>query len=280
MPQRFGQHWLIDRRVCERIAAAVDLQAGETCIEVGGGKGALTRRLARNSERLIVYELDRNWAEHLRVYAPQWGGAAARIEVREQDALRVEWTREGLGLLQKEPVVVTGNLPYYIATPLLLRLAHGGLDFERALFLVQKEVADKIAAEPGDSNYGRLTVSLGAFLKCEVLFDVPPEAFKPRPKVTSSLLKLTRLPEPLVSREEIPAFEMVVQVAFHMRRKTVRNNLKSGFQGLRVETLNAILRELGIEEKSRAQELSVGTFARLARRLVEERGGISVEGSA
>jgi 16S rRNA (adenine1518-N6/adenine1519-N6)-dimethyltransferase len=250
--------------VCSRIAKAVNLTDRETCIEIGGGKGALTRNLAGKPRRLIVYEIDPKWAIHLREYGPQWD---EKIEVREKDALRIEWTRDALQIPHGEPIVVTGNLPYYITSPLLLRIAYSGLDFDRAVFLIQKEVAEKIVSKPGDSDYGRLNVSLGAFLKSEILFDVEAEAFKPPPKVTSTLIRLVPHPKPLIERELVNAFEKTVQVAFHMRRKMLKNNLHAGYPDIPTESIMSIFGKLGIDPKARAQELSVQDFINLIKEL-------------
>lgn len=264
--QKLGQHWLADRRVCTRIAKAVNLTDRETCIEIGGGKGALTRHLAGRSKRLIVYEIDFKWAAHLRVHGPRWGD---EIEVRQKDALKIEWTRESLELPPDEPLVITGNLPYYITSPLLLRLAYSQLDFDRAIFLIQKEVAEKIASSQKDSEYGRLTVSLGAFLKMELLFDVQPEAFKPPPKVNSTLIRMVPHGKPLVEPEYVDAFEKTIQAAFHMRRKTLKNNIAAAYPDLSDENILTIFDRLGIPSKARAQELSVVEFVELTKKLYE-----------
>jgi 16S rRNA (adenine1518-N6/adenine1519-N6)-dimethyltransferase len=268
MPRpKLGQHWLQDRRICARIARAVKLAEDETCIEIGGGKGALTRELAGRCRRLIVYEIDPRWAEHLREHGMRWGEG---VEVREGDALRIEWSREALDVQSDEPLVVTGNLPYYLASPLLLRLAYSRLDFRRAVVLIQKEVAERIASKPGDSAYGRLTVSLRAFSVSELLFNVPPEAFKPPPRVTSTLIRLTPLVEPLVEAGWDEKWERTVESAFAMRRKTLKNNLRTGYPDIPVERIDAMLEQLGINPKARAQELDVGMIAKLMRLLGEE----------
>lgn len=264
--QKFGQHWLADRHVCTRIANAVNLTDRETCIEIGGGKGSLTRHLAGISKRLIVYEIDYKWAEHLREHGPKWGD---EIEVRRKDALKIKWTRESLELPPDEPLVIAGNLPFYITSPLLLRLAYSQLDFDRAIFLIQKEVAEKIASSQKDSEYGRLTVSLGAFIKTELLFDVEPKAFKPPPKVNSTVISVVPHEKPLVEREYVDAFEKTVQVAFHMRRKTLKNNIAAAYPDLSNENILTIFDRLGIPPNARAQELSVADFIELTKKLYE-----------
>ncbi len=265
MPRaRLGQHWLADKRVCKRIADAVALSPDETCIEIGGGKGALTKFLAPACRRLIVYEVDPKWAAHLRDQSETWEGD---IEVREADALKIDWSRQHLGLEENEPLVVTGNLPYYITSPLLLRLAYSRLDMKKAVFLIQREVARRITSKPGDSDYSRLTVSLGAFLESRSLFSVPPDAFKPPPEVTSALIEMKPLEKPPVPVDLTDTFEHVVQIAFRMRRKTIKNNIRSGFPDLPASEIEDFLGSIGMNPNARPQEISVTQYVTLAKTL-------------
>jgi len=278
---KLGQHWLVDKIAIRRIADEIGLGKEETCIEIGGGKGALTRVIAPMCRRLIVYEIDPKWAAHLRQHVPTWakqedrtgGHDERRDEIREKDALRIEWSRESLGIEAGEPLVITGNLPYYLTSPLLLRLAYSRLDFNRAVFLIQKEVAERIAAKPSDSDYGRLTVSLGAFLETKTVFSVPPEAFKPPPKVTSTLIRMVPRKTPLIEPELTSRFERIIQAAFHMRRKKLKNNLLAGFPEIEGEEIERILADMGVGPNARAQEIEVERFAALARVLISEKGG-------
>ncbi len=260
---KLGQHWLTDKKVLDRIADSGSFSISDTLIEIGGGKGALTRRLVTRCGRLIVFEIDSKWAEHLRTYLPTWIGPDSTAEVRELDALKIEWTRESLGISDDENLIITGNLPYYITSPFLLRLAYSKLDFKRGIFLIQKEVAQRINAVAGHTDYSRLSVSLGAFLDSEILFDVSPGAFKPPPKVTSSLIRFIPRKTQLVSAELKATFEMTVKAAFHMRRKTLRNNLLAGFPSISGEKIDTILESNGLTSMTRAQEVEIETFADL-----------------
>jgi 16S rRNA (adenine1518-N6/adenine1519-N6)-dimethyltransferase len=273
---KLGQHWLIDKRTCKQIADTVALTSDETCIEIGGGKGALTKFLASMCRRLIVYEIDSNWAQHQREYGPTWRTENVgdfEFEVREQDALIIDWSRISLKLAEKEPLAIAGNLPYYLTSPLLLRLAYSGLDFKRAIFLIQKEVAEKIISSPNDSDYGRLTVSLRGFVKTQILFDIPPDAFKPRPKVMSTLIRMTRYEKPLLGGKSIRLFERLVQVAFHMRRKMLKNNIKAGFPSLDENDIADMLLKVGAKPTARAQELDVQDFVKLVDMIAEKING-------
>lgn len=261
---KLGQHWLNDKRECEKIASVVGLSPDETCIEIGGGKGAISRYLAKSGGRLIVYEIDSHWADHLREHSDQWGG---KIEVRQEDALRLAWNRDKLGLMPGETTVVAGNIPYYITSPLFLRLAYSLFDFDRAIFLIQKEVADRICANPGDTEYSRLTVSLGAFLMVEKLHNVPAAAFRPQPKVTSTVIKMTRHPAPLLEPALITDFEHLVKSSFQMRRKTIRNNLLAAYPEFRKEYLDILLSKINIDPGSRPQDIPVAGYIELNRAL-------------
>jgi len=261
---KLGQHWLNDKHVAEKIADAAALSPGDTCIEIGGGKGSLTRWLIPLCKRLIVYEIDSNWASHLFKFAKSWGG---HTEIRELDALKIEWNRTALEIPPPEPLVIVGNLPYYITSSLFLRIAYSRLDFKHAVFLIQKEVADRIASNPGDSEYSRLTVSLGAFLETTKLFDVPADAFKPRPKVKSTLIRMTPVEQPLVDTGLTLQYEHTVKAAFHMRRKTIKNNLLAGFPDIKPVEIDNILDCMGVKPGARAQELSIQQFVTLTRML-------------
>jgi 16S rRNA (adenine1518-N6/adenine1519-N6)-dimethyltransferase len=280
--QRLGQHWLADHRVCEQIADTVALRPDETCIEIGGGKGSLTKELAGRSKRLIVYEIDSHWANHLREFGPSWVAKACcanpssslegmappppdacTLEIRGNDALDINWTRPDLGIPEGDPIVIAGNLPYYITSPFFLRLAYSTLDFERAIFLIQKEVAQKIASKSGSSEYGRLTVSLGAFLDTAVLFDVAPESFNPPPDVMSSVIKMTPRKPLLMNRERSRAFERTVQTAFHMRRKTLKNNIKAGFPDFDEKQIDGIIAGLDLKPTTRPQEVEIEKYVML-----------------
>jgi 16S rRNA (adenine1518-N6/adenine1519-N6)-dimethyltransferase len=263
---KLGQHWLDDKRYSRDIVDSIGADRENTVIEIGGGRGALTRYLIPISGRLIVYEIDNKWAEHLKEHGPRWddsGRGFSHVEIRQLDALKIIWDRESLGLKKNERVIICGNLPYYITSPLLLRLAYSRMDFDRAIFLIQKEVAEKITSVSNSSDYGRLTVSLRAFLSSEILLDVPPEAFLPKPKVMSSLIRLVPHKTQLINPEIIESFERVIQISFHMRRKTLKNNLIAGFPQKSPDEIERIIAETGANPNARAQELTVRDFIKI-----------------
>lgn len=246
--KRFGQHFLHDEQVLERIAQVVGLRADDRVLEIGPGQGALTALL----EPLVhgayaAVEIDRDLVPLLRATYPQ-------MELHNVDVLTFPW-REALS--DRAPWRLVGNLPYNISSPLILQLvalqrSHPGL-IEDAFFMLQKEMAQRMAAQPGSKAWGRLSVMLGTAFGVEMLFDVPPEAFNPPPKVNSCVLRLAPITPPMIDSYAI--FERVVASAFSARRKRLANALKK----LPVDWAVA-----GVDPELRADDVSVAGFAALA----------------
>lgn len=246
-----GQHFLHEPGILRRIADAVGIVPGDTVLEIGPGPGGLTAELVRRATRLVAIEKDRDLAPLLRARFP-----AATIV--EGDALEEDWhaLTEGAG-----PVRIAGNIPYNITSPLL----------ERALlpprpvcitFLVQKEVADRVAARPGGGDYGALSVGIQAVARVEKLFTVGAGAFRPPPKVDSALLRLTPLAEPLIPDAEVEPFRRFVVGLFGFRRKQLIRGLRE-LTGASPETAAAWITAAGLTPAVRPQELSPGEFASL-----------------
>lgn len=254
-----GQHFLLDLNLTRRIARAAGRFEGATVIEVGPGPGGLTRALLlEGATRVIAIERDRRCIAAL---APLVDAAAGRLSVVEADALAIDETT-----LAPPPRLIVANLPYNIATPLLIKwLDH--IDAYRSLTLmVQKEVAARIVARPGDDAYGRLSARVGWVCEARLLFDVSPRAFTPPPKVTSSVVRLEPRATPLCAAEP-DAFEAVLAAAFGQRRKMLRGALRT----LGVDA-GALLEAAGIEPTARAETLGIEAFCALARALVALRG--------
>ncbi len=246
-----GQHFLHEPGILRRIADAVGILPGDTVLEIGPGPGGLTAELARRATRLVAIEKDRELVPLLRARFP-----AATIV--EGDALEEDWhaLTEGAG-----PVRIAGNIPYNITSPLL----------ERALlpprpacitFLVQKEVADRVAARPGGGDYGALSVGIQAVARVEKLFTVGAGAFRPPPKVDSALLRLTPLTEPLIPDAEVEPFRRFVVGLFGFRRKQLIRGLRE-LTGAAPDTAGAWIAAAGLTPALRPQELSPGEFASL-----------------
>jgi len=207
--QRLGQHFLIRGSVLERIAKAACPDPQPLVIEIGPGRGALTAKLLERAARVVAIEIDRELAEYLR----QRFAGDARLEVVEADCLKVD-------LAQWGHVPIAGNLPYYITSPILERALR--LRPPRAVFLLQKEVALRLVAQPGSRDYGYLTVATGLFAAAKLVCEVPPSAFRPPPQVDSAVVEFTpRMP----AMPDPEAFLKFAEQCFHHKRKTIRNNL-------------------------------------------------------
>jgi len=211
--KRFGQHFLVDSSVIDAIVRAIAPRAGEHIVEIGPGRGALTKPLRASGARLTLIELDRDLAAHWR---EQRG-----LELVQADVLRVDFAR--LAAAAGQALRVVGNLPYNISTPILFHLLAAAPHIVDQHLMLQKEVVDRIAAAPGGRDYGRLTVMLQWRYHIEQLFDVPARAFEPPPRVTSAVLRMTPLSAPPAVDAEL--LSQIVAVSFSQRRKLLRHTL-------------------------------------------------------
>jgi len=260
-----GQNFLVDARVPARIAAAAELGPSDVVVEIGAGLGALTARLVLTAGKVIAVERDAKLAAILRTEL----GERANLDVVEGDALEFDWA--ACAARAGRPLVVVGNLPYVITSPVLfavLEAAAGGKVVDRALFMVQKEFAERLLSPPGSRVYGRLSVMAQQAALAEILFHVGKGAFLPPPAVTSTVLRLRPRPEPSARVNDSALFAKVVREAFGARRKMLRRSLEPVFGGRAA----AALAEAGIAGTRRPEELSVADFARLANALAEEPG--------
>ncbi|KTD17977.1 16S rRNA (adenine(1518)-N(6)/adenine(1519)-N(6))-dimethyltransferase RsmA [Legionella jordanis] len=246
--KRFGQNFLQDRQIINQILSAANLKPEDKVVEIGPGLGALTKPLLRQLNHLNAIEIDQDLLEHLR----QLPEAEEKLTLLSADALTVDYSQWGKHLR------ILGNLPYNISTPLLLHLVNYAPFIDDMHFMLQKEVVLRIAAEPGTKAYGRLTIMLQYFCDVTYLFDVPPEAFYPKPKVDSAIVRLKPYRQSPFPAVNVARLEHLVAQAFSMRRKTVANNLKP--------FLNAAqLNDLGIDASLRPEQLSIAEYVRLAK---------------
>ncbi len=247
--KRFGQHFLRDRGVVARIVAALAPQPGDRVVEIGPGTGALTRELLARLPHLDAVELDRDLIARLESEFPR-----ERFTLHPGDALKFDFCRlaAGDGRLR-----LVGNLPYNISTPLLFHLLDQAHCVQDMLFMLQKEVVQRLAASPGGKDYGRLSVMIQYRCAVEKLFDVAPGAFNPPPKVDSAVVRLVPHQAPPVAVDDPERFALLVRAAFASRRKTLRNNLKGL---LSAEQIAAV----GIDPGRRAETLSLSEFAALS----------------
>ena len=251
--KRFGQHFLTDPGAIAAIINAIRPGENDTMVEIGPGPGAITVPLAKRVAELHVVELDRDLAASLRSQFED----AESVTVHEADALRFDFAQLGAGLR------VVGNLPYNISTPLLFHLLEQRAAISDMHFMLQKEVVDRMAAEPGSKAYGRLTIMLQAFFAIEALFDVGPEAFDPPPAVTSAVVRLTPIPDADCSIDDRDILSSLVAQAFSQRRKTLRNALSTFLS-------EDELRAAGVDPALRPENLSVADWIALANRLAQK----------
>jgi 16S rRNA (adenine1518-N6/adenine1519-N6)-dimethyltransferase len=266
---KLGQHFLRDNHAAERMVDALGDISQSTVLEIGPGEGILTALLAGRARRLIAIELDRVLAAQLRMRFAM----ASNIEVIEGDILSIDLdslfgpkpgtSRPGLEY-SPAPARLVGNLPYYITSPILLRLFEFRRYFDVMVVMVQREVADRIAASPGTRDYGLLSATAQLYTRVEKLFTLAPGAFSPSPKIQSTVLRLTVAPrfEKLHVREE--SFVDFLKLSFGQKRKTLWNNLKSRYAS---GNLKAALGAAGIQPNVRAEALSLEKSAALYRSL-------------
>jgi 16S rRNA (adenine1518-N6/adenine1519-N6)-dimethyltransferase len=257
--KRFGQHFLVDSGMIHLIIKAIDPQPQDALIEIGPGLGAMTKPLLNCLDAMAVVELDRDLVKFWKNQAIQ------KLQVHESDALKFDfqlWAKEQRALLQKNApearVKIMGNLPYNISSPLLFHLMSAVADVDEQIFMLQAEVVERMAAQHGDSEYGRLSVMLQSKYHMENVLDVPPECFDPPPKVNSAIVKMIPRQDINLTAKEYESLERVVSMAFAQRRKVLRNNLASIKDVLKLSD-----DVLGL----RAQDISVEDYISWARQL-------------
>jgi len=218
VPRRLGQHFLHNPSILDRIADAACPSPEPLVIEIGAGPGGLTRSLSTRAQRVVAIELDPVLAENLQIQF-------SNVEVLQADVLELDMSQWG-------PAVIAGNLPYYITSPIIEKVLNLGPLLKRAVFLVQKEVAQRLAAQPGSRDYGYLTVAIQFTCRVELLFTVKPAAFRPPPKVDSAVVRLT--PHTTPPSLDRASFLDFVSLCFAHKRKTLRNNLAARYPAINV----------------------------------------------
>jgi 16S rRNA (adenine1518-N6/adenine1519-N6)-dimethyltransferase len=250
--KRLGQHFLSDPRLLGRIADALACTRADTVIEIGPGRGALTEQLLQRAGRVIAVELDRELAPMLR---ERWKDEP-RFSLVEGDVLE-----QDLGALAGGPYLLAGNVPYNITTPILFHAMRRPRP-TRAVYLVQKEVADRVVAAPGSDDYGALSVNVQALAQAERLFLVGAKSFTPPPKVESAVIRVVPRAEPLMDEQEEEPFRIFVQAAFGLRRKQMRRVLRTVF-GWDAARAERALAEAEIDPEARPETLGAAQFLRL-----------------
>jgi 16S rRNA (adenine1518-N6/adenine1519-N6)-dimethyltransferase len=251
--KNLGQHFLHDRGIIEKIMHAVHPQPGDRLVEIGPGQGAITFPLLKKHGALTVIEFDRDLITPLMEAAEGIG----ELTVIHKDVLKVDF---GKLAADGPPIRLVGNLPYNISTPILFHVLEHASVVRDMHFMLQKEVVERMASEPGSKVYGRLSVMLQAICTVTPLFSVPPGAFRPPPKVDSAVVRLVPRPADQIGIRDPILFEQLVRNSFGQRRKTLRNAVQSLCTGADIEAA-------GLRPEARAEQLAVADFVRLANHL-------------
>ncbi|OZU89571.1 16S rRNA (adenine(1518)-N(6)/adenine(1519)-N(6))-dimethyltransferase [Virgibacillus indicus] len=257
-----GQNFLIDVNILKNILKHAGIDEASGAIEIGPGIGALTEQLAIHADNVLAFEIDQRLlpilADTLKDYS--------NIEVIHQDILQADVESAiAQHFKQDQPVHIVANLPYYITTPILMKLLRERLSVASITVMIQKEVADRMAAEPNNKSYGSLSIAVQYYTHAEVVMNVPKSVFMPQPNVDSGILQLVPREKPPVYVKDEDYFFKIVQASFAQRRKTLRNNLTSHFKGTyNKDTITNILESINIDGTRRGESLNIEEFAQLA----------------
>lgn len=258
--KRFGQHFLIRPEITQRILSLAELRQDESVLEIGPGRGALTEDLRQHCGRLILIEIDRDLVADLR---RRYDGVA-NVRIIEGDVLKIDLAQELAG---ETPLTVVANLPYNISTPILSRFVDHPELYRRLVLMLQREVAERICAEPGGRDYGALSVAVQLVASARVALRVPRAAFRPQPKVDSAVVVIEPFAQPRLTAGERAAVRRVTRALFGQRRKQLGNLLRQV-----TPNAAAILDALGVDSKRRPETLAPEDFVRLAH-AIEAAGG-------
>lgn len=261
----FGQNFLINQAIPERIAENCCDDADSVIVEIGPGIGCLTAELAKRYKKVIAFEIDKTLIPVLSYTL----GEYKNVEVINQDILEVDLPAVLAEKAAGEKVSVCANLPYYITTPILMRLVECGYPFDSITVMVQAEVASRLAAEPGSADYGAITASLRYYGEAQKLFTVSAGNFMPAPKVNSAVVRIDLYKDKPVKPKDEAHFFKVIKAAFGQRRKTLSNALSTGFPNVEKEKLIEAITACGFDERIRGERLSTADFAALSDKLCE-----------
>lgn len=266
MKKSLGQNFLVEPQILENMLVSGQVDDSTTVIEIGPGIGALTEFLARHAKKVLAFEIDDRFIGILDDTLSPYDN----VQVVHQDILSVDFHSSDYEWLhQEEKLLVIANLPYYITTPILMKLILSDLPFQRLVMMMQKEVAERIQASVGTKDYSSLTVAIQNRMDTAIAFMVPPTVFIPQPNVESAVLVLSRRSEALVEVNDDEAFQVFVQMCFKQRRKTLWNNLRHAYVNdeRSVEELRALVEDIGIDPSRRAETLTIQEFATLYQQL-------------
>lgn len=256
-----GQNFLIDENVLDKMIVNGGINKDVNVLEIGPGFGTLTQKLCQNAKKVVAVEIDSTVIPILTQNTEEFDN----LKIINADVMKTDLKKLIADEFGDEPVKVAANLPYYITTPIIMMLLENELKVDDIIIMIQKEVADRIAAKPCTKDYGALTVAVNFYSSAEVIVNVPPSAFIPQPKVSSSVIKLEVRDEPPVSVKDKKNYFKVVKAAFGQRRKTLLNALSnSGITNMPKEELSTALESIGISGQRRGETLTLEEFANIS----------------
>lgn len=258
--KKFGQNFLIDTHVLDKIVESAGITKDDCVLEIGPGIGTMTQYLAESARKVIAVEIDSNLIPILEDTL----SAYDNVQVLNEDILKVDI--EALAKEQNDgrPMKVVANLPYYITTPIIMGLLEGEAKVDSITIMVQKEVADRMQMTPGSKEYGALSLAVQYYAKPEIVANVPPNCFMPRPNVGSAVIRLSLYGKPPVEVQDSKYMFQLIRASFNQRRKTLVNGLQNGGLGLTKDEILAALSEMGLSEMVRGETLSLEQFALLS----------------
>lgn len=265
-----GQNFLIDTNVLRNIVSHAELTEDSCAIEIGPGIGALTEQIAKQAKKVVAFEIDQRLLPILQETLEPY----PHVKVIHSDVLKADVAsvvKEEFG--DNQDIMVVANLPYYVTTPILMKLLTDDLPLRGIVVMLQKEVADRIAAKPGTKDYGSLSIAIQYYTEAETVMIVPKTVFIPQPNVDSAVIRLLKRPKPAVDVTDETFFFAVVRASFAQRRKTLINNLGSNLEGFQKKKplIETVLQEVGIDPKRRGETLSIEEFGRLSEALLAHR---------
>ena len=264
--KRFGQNFLIDAHVLEKIVSAAGITKDDCVLEIGPGIGTMTQYLAESAEQVIAVEIDTNLlpilADTLKDYS--------NVKVINQDILKVDINELVKEYNNGRPIKVVANLPYYITTPIIMGLFESNVPIDNITVMVQKEVADRMQVGPGSKDYGALSLAVQYYASPYIVANVPPNCFIPRPNVGSAVIRLTRYQEPPVQVKDPKLMFKLIRASFNQRRKTLQNGLNNSPEiSFSKEEITKAIESLGVSPSVRGEALSLEQFAQLANYFVQ-----------
>ena len=264
--KRFGQNFLIDAHVLEKIVSAAGITKDDCVLEIGPGIGTMTQYLAESAGQVIAVEIDTNLlpilADTLKDYS--------NVKVINQDILKVDINELVKEYNNGRPIKVVANLPYYITTPIIMGLFDSNVPIDNITVMVQKEVADRMQVGPGSKDYGALSLAVQYYASPYIVANVPPNCFIPRPNVGSAVIRLTRYQEPPVQVKDPKLMFKLIRASFNQRRKTLQNGLNNSPEiSFSKEEITKAIESLGVSPSVRGEALSLEQFAQLANYFVQ-----------